>query len=190
MEEKITETGADINLWHINVMQYTTAIKLLGRHGKLRERKTRKYEKKEPGWMINITNRINAIRLKLSHVNLILKCKKEGKYTYKKEIIQGKLKRMYESTRKDRLIEVETRQRHDLSVQSKILRDKKVILERQRINSLFYSSPKNVYRGFRKNGRIDVEKTPPKEDVKNFWENIWLIWTSIIKECHKEASLV
>ena len=60
-EEKITETGADINLCHINVMQYTTAITLLGRHEKLRERKTRKYEKKEPGWMINITNRINAI---------------------------------------------------------------------------------------------------------------------------------
>ena len=121
MEEKIAEIGADINLWHIDVMQHTTAITLLGRHGKLRERKTRKYENKEPGWMINITNRINAIRRKLSHVNLILKCKKEGKYTHKQEIIQEKLRRMYGSTRKDRLIEVETRLRHDLSVKSKIL---------------------------------------------------------------------
>ena len=139
-------------------MQYTTAITLLGRHGKLRERKTRKYEKKEPGWMINITNRTNAIRCKLSHVNLILKCKKEGKYTHKQEIIQQKLRRMYGNTRKDRLIEVETRLRHDLSVQSKILRDKKAISERQRINSLFYSSPKNVYRGFRKMGGLMLKR--------------------------------
>ena len=151
MEEKITEIGADINLWHINVMQYTTAITLLGRHGKLREGKTRKYEKKESGWMINITNRINAIRRKLSHVNLILKCKKEGKYTHKQEIIQGKLRQMYGSTRKDRLIEVETRLRHDLSVQSKMLRDRKAISERQRINSLFYSSLEKCIEG---SGRI------------------------------------
>ena len=75
---------------------------------------------------------------------------------------------MYGSTRKDRLIEVETRLRHDLLVQSKILRDKKAMSERQRINSLCYSSRKNVYRGFRKNGRIDAEKTPPKKDVKIF----------------------
>ena len=122
--------------------------------------------------MINITDRIKAIRSKLFCVNLILKCKKEGKYTHKQEIIQEKLRRLYGS-RKDRLIEVETRLRHDLSVQSKTLRDKKAISERQRINSLFYSSPKNVCRWFRKNGRIDVEKTPPKKDVNSFSENIW-----------------
>ena len=45
-------------------------------------------------------------------------------------------------------------------------------MERQRINSLFHSNPKNVYRRFRQNGKIEVEKTPPKEETRNFWENI------------------
>ena len=45
--------------------------------------------------------------------------------------------------------------------------------ERQRINSLFYSNPKNVYREFRKNGTIDIKDTPPEEEVKRFWNNIW-----------------
>ena len=35
MEDIIEEMGNDINLWHINVMEYTTAITLLSRHGKL-----------------------------------------------------------------------------------------------------------------------------------------------------------
>ena len=61
MEDVIAETGNDINLWHINVMEYTTAIILLSRHGKLREKSYKKQARKTPGWMINITNRINAI---------------------------------------------------------------------------------------------------------------------------------
>ena len=77
-----------------------------------------------------------------NYVNLILKCKQEGKYTSKYKITHGKLARLYGSTKKWRLIEVETRLKHDLSVQSKILRDKKTIAERQRINSLFHSNPK------------------------------------------------
>ena len=79
MEEKIRELGDNISLWHINVMQYTTAITLPERDGKLLEKRSRKVERKEPGWMINITNRITAIRRKISYVNLILKCKLDGK---------------------------------------------------------------------------------------------------------------
>ena len=173
MEEKIKELGDNISLWHINVMQYTTAITLLERHGKLREKRSRKVERKEPGWMINITNRITAARRKISYVNLILKCKLDGKYTPKQKFIQKKLTRIYGSTTKTRLTEVETRLKHELSVQSKILKDKKMIAERQKINSLFHSSPKSVYRGFRKDGKIDVEKAPPAGEVKSFWENIW-----------------
>ena len=49
-------------------MQYVTAITLLAKHGKLREKK----ENETPEWILNIENKINAIRRKLSHVNLIL----------------------------------------------------------------------------------------------------------------------
>ena len=170
MEEKIKD---NISMWHINVMQYTTAITLLERHGKLREKRSRKVERKEPGWIINITNRITAIRRKISYVNLISKCKLDGKYTPKQKFIQKKLTPIYGSTTNTRLTEAETILKHELSVQSKILKDKKMITERQRINSLFHSSPKSVYRGFRKDGKIDVEKAPPAGEVKSFWENIW-----------------
>ena len=42
MDQIIKETGDSISLWDINVMQYTTAITLISRHGKLREKKTEK----------------------------------------------------------------------------------------------------------------------------------------------------
>ena len=141
---------------HIDIYIYIYSI--LARHVKLRERKTKKRDQKPRGWMINIKNKIDAIRRKLSHINLIIKCKKENIFTPRQRNIQKKLKRMYGSVRTEILMEMETRLKHDLSVQSKILRDKKAVPERQRINSMFYSNPKNVYREFRKEGNFNVEK--------------------------------
>ena len=163
MEEVIAEMGNNINLWHINVMEYTTAITLLSRHGELREKSYKKQARKTPGWMINITNRINAIRRKLSHINLILQCQNERKYTKKQKYIERGLKRKYGSVKRSRLLEVEAILKHDLKVQAKILRDRKLVTERQRINSLFYSSPKNVYRDFRKNGSIKLKRHHQKK---------------------------
>ena len=173
IEEILSQNGSSINLWHINVMQYATAITLLSRHGKLRENKRKNKVDKTPGWMMNIMNRINAIRRKLSHINLVRKCREQNIFTRKQKQIERNLKRRYGNINNQRLYEIESILKHDLSVQSKILRDRKIVTERQRINSLFYSSPKNVYREFRKNGTIDIKDTPLEEEVKGFWNNIW-----------------
>ena len=55
----------------------------------------------------------------------------------------------------------------------KKLRDKKIIAERQRINTLFNINTKSVFREFRKDKKIDVTEPPPKEAVKQFWNDIW-----------------
>ena len=126
MDQIIKETGDSISLWDINVMQYTTAITL----------------------MVNIMKKINSIGWKLSHINLIMKRREENRFTPKQRKIEKKLKKLFGSVRKERLGEMESRLKHDLSVQSKILRDRKVVLERQRINSMFYTNPKNVHYNF------------------------------------------
>ena len=173
IEEILSQNGSSINLWHINVMQYATAITLLSGHGKLRENKKKNKVGKTRGWMMNIMNRINAIRRKLSYINLVRKCREQNIFTQKQKQIERNLKRRYGNINNQRLYEIESILKHDLSVQSKILRDRKIVTELQRINSLFYSSPKNVYREFRKNGTIDIKDTPPEEEVKGFWNNIW-----------------
>ena len=47
--EEIIQSDEDINLWQINVMQYTMAITLLASHGKLREKKNAREKRKTPG---------------------------------------------------------------------------------------------------------------------------------------------
>ena len=127
--EEIIQNDESIDLWKINVMQYTTATTLLDRHGKLREKKNTRKEKKTPGWISNFENKINAIRRKLSHVTLILNCKDHRKLTTKQLNIRRKLQKMYGSVKTTRLQEIKAQLTHELRVQSKILRDKKKIHE-------------------------------------------------------------
>ena len=147
-----------------------TAVTLLDRHGKLREKRNTHSKKKAPGWISNFENKINTITRKLSHVTLIRNCK--GKLTQKQQKIKRKLKKMYGSMKTNRMQEIKTQLTHELKVQSKILRDKKRVAERQCINSLSNASPKAVYHKFRKDSKVEVTTPPSKENVRQFWDNI------------------
>ena len=52
ISEHLTELSEvkEITYWHADVTLYSTAITLLERHGKLKEKQKNKYEK--PGWQI------------------------------------------------------------------------------------------------------------------------------------------
>ena len=152
-------------------MQYATAVTLPARHGKLCERRNSHSKQKTPGWISNCENKINAIRRKLSHVILIRNCK--GGLMQKQQNIKRKLKKMYGSVKTNRMQEIKMQLTHELQVQSKILRDKKQVAERQCINSLFSASPKAVYREFRKDSKAEVTTLPSKEKARQFWDNIW-----------------
>ena len=129
--EESLENDERIDLWKINVMQYTTAVTLLARHGKLRERTNNQGKKKTPGWILNYENRVNAIRRKLAHVQVILNCKDNTKLTTKQYGIKEKLRNLYGSTKRARMLEVQANLKHELKVQARILHDKKLIAERQ-----------------------------------------------------------
>ena len=88
--EESLENDEWIDLWKVNVMQYTTAVILLARHGKLRERKNNQGKRKTPGWILNYENRVNAIRRKLAHVQVILNCKDNAKLTKTKSSMELK----------------------------------------------------------------------------------------------------
>ena len=137
-------------------MRYVTAITLLAKHGKLREKKVIYKQKKTHRWIINIENKINALRRKLSHVNLILNNKDPRELTPKQPHRTRRLKKMYGSSKRTRLIEVQARLKHDLRVQCSILKNRRTVVERQRINSLFNNSTKTVYREFRREKKLEV----------------------------------
>ena len=71
-----------------------------------------------------------------------------------------------------RLTEIKFKLNHDLTAASKSLKDKKTILKRQRINNLFKTNPKGVYRNFRKNKAARVTDPPEPEEVNQYWSGI------------------
>ena len=69
-----------VSLWDINIVHYSAAITLLEQEGKLHEAKNiRKRDK--PGQQIQLEQRIDSTRRRLAFADLILRCKKEGRYT-------------------------------------------------------------------------------------------------------------
>ena len=105
MEEILKHRGVEIGLWDINVMQYTSAVTLLARHGKLHEKQQTKTknQKQQPIWITNIENKVEAIRRKLAHVTLIIKCTESGNFTRRQREIERKLRKKYGSTTMKRL---------------------------------------------------------------------------------------
>ena len=114
----------------------------------MRERKNDQGKRKTPGWILSYENRVNAIRRKLAHVQVILNCKDSTKLTKKQYGIKEKLRNLYGNTKRASMLEVQANLKHELMVQARILYDKKLIAERQRINTLSNTSAKLVYREF------------------------------------------
>ena len=79
---------------------------------------------------------------------------------------------MYGCVKTYRMQEIKMQLTHELKVQSKILRDKERVAERQGINSLSNASPKAVYCEFRKDSNVEVTAPPSKENVRQFWDNL------------------
>ena len=122
---------------------------------------------------MNYENRVDAIRRKLAHVTLILNCEHYTNLTKKQLRIKERQKKSYGSVKRTRLPEVQANLKHDLKVQARILHDKKFIVERQRINTLFNTNTKLVYREFRKEKRVEVVNSLSKEAAGEFPKNIW-----------------
>ena len=89
--------NSDINLWKINVMQYSAFLTLLQRHNQLKENPQTK--KKKPKWLEFQQQKVNSIRPKISYINLILQCHNHNTHLIKhQEKIQLKLKKWYRNT--------------------------------------------------------------------------------------------
>ena len=84
-------------------MHYVTAVTVISWKGKLREKSSRK-EQSKPGWLIQMENRIVAIRKKLSYIDCVLKCKGTNKFSKHQRDIEKKLKYWYGNTRRNTLL--------------------------------------------------------------------------------------
>ena len=121
----------------------------------------------------SIEQQTSSYRRRLAFVDLILKCKKEGKYTKHQRNIEHKLKRWYNKTTMENLTHVRIVLKEKLGATAEKLRRRKVVREREIINKKFLINPRAVYRKFKADKDIEIVNPPSKEDVQTFWNNIW-----------------
>ena len=76
---KVMYESEEVSLWDLNVIYYTSAVTILEAKGKLREIKNMTKQHNKPGWRIQLEQRFDSLRRKLSFINIILKCKEEQK---------------------------------------------------------------------------------------------------------------
>ena len=160
-------------IWDLDVICYTTAVTILEAKGKLREIKNMTKQQNKPGWRIQLEQRIDSLRRRLSFIDIIPKCKEEQKYTAHQRKIEYKLRKWYGRTTKENLTRIRTLLKQDLASACEKLRRRKVVNERQRINQLFSNNFKSVYRKFKAEEEINIKKTPSAEQVNSFWKDVW-----------------
>ena len=171
MEEMNGENG--ISLWDINVIHYTAAITVLQQAGKLKETKNVSQHTRKPGWQIQLEQRIEAIRRRIAYIDVILKCKKEDKYTKHQHIIEQRLRRWYRKTSMKNLECIRKELKHYLKTHSLCLKKRKTVEQRNRINREFALNPKNVHRKFKSDESIEIKTHPTEENIRSFWGCIW-----------------
>ena len=87
------EENREIDIWTLNVIYYSSAVTILEKEGRVRKIKKTKIMRSTPGWQTKLEARIQAIRRKLSHTDVLLDCKKQEKYTQHQHHIRRKMEK-------------------------------------------------------------------------------------------------
>ena len=155
------------------MIHYAAAITVLQQAGKLKETKNVPQHTRKPGWKIQLEQRIEAIPRRIACIDVILKCKKEDKYTKHQHIIEQRLRRWHRKTSMKNLKCIRKDLKHDLKTHGWRLRKRKTDKQRNRINREFALNPKNVYRKFKSDESIEIKTPPTEENIRSFWGGVW-----------------
>ena len=173
IHEFLNSMDVQIDLWLINVVQYSAIITLLEKHNQLKERKHVLKPSGKPNWQKHCEERIASLQRKISFIDLIINCRTNNTTLTKKQLnVQSKLRRWYGNTRSSTLTSKSTELKHDLRVAASHMKHKMKIDERNRINRTFETNQKIIFRGW-KSKKVDVTNPPTKEEITNFWSGIW-----------------
>ena len=165
IETMWVEPNDDINLWKINVIQYSAILTLLQRHNQLNENPQ---TKKKPRWLEFQQQKVNSIRWKISYLNLIYQCRNHNtRLTKHREKIQWKLKKQYCNTKTSTLISKVTELKHELNVTSQYIKNIKNTSWEKFYQWKIKNQPEQVYHE-EKNKKIEIKETPSAEVSKIF----------------------
>ena len=122
--------------------------------GKLKENRSFDQRNNKPEWQVQLEQKIEAIRKRLAFIDVILKCKQEGKFTKHQQTIEQKLKKWYRKITRENLENIRAELKHELRACTSKLKKRRTVKQRDRINKQFSLNPKNVYRKFKTDENI------------------------------------
>ena len=173
IHEFLSNTDEPVDLWLINVLQYSAIVTLLEKHNQLKERKHVLKARGKPNWQKHCEEKIANLQRKISFIDLITNCRTNNTtLTQKQQQVERKLRRWYGNTRSSTLLAKSTELKHELRVAASHLKHKLKIDERNRINRTFETNQKVIFRGW-KSKKVDVTNPPSEEGISNFWSGIW-----------------
>ena len=103
----------------------------------------------EPKWVVQFTTKINRIRRDIAHIELIQKCKQMNSYTANQKGIRNRSIRKYRNIKEHTLTYHIKCLKQELKATSSCLNHLKKVSERKRINKLFSTNPRSVYRSLK-----------------------------------------
>ena len=181
-----------LSLWDLNCATYAGALAILERMNCLKERDriAQPRDTKRP-WVTQRETRINTLRRKISHLTVAVECLIKGpsSSTHRQQKIIAQAKKNYGSLNPERLRAKLGQLKHELRAEITRLQDDITRADRSRINYLFHSNPKLIYRKWR-GEQFTVNNPPNEEEIHTFWAGIWSTPTTPNLETpwHKQLS--
>ena len=129
-----------------------------------------------------LDTKINPIRCKISYITLIINCRNTSTVLTKhQKKIENRLKKWFRNTKLRTLKSKLSQLKHDVKLASESLRKKQKLCERNSINEKFQNNQKHVFLTW-KSKHQQINTTPTKDKIENFWPSIWEKETNFKKE--------
>ena len=153
-------------------MIYSSAVTLKQHLNDITLKSSNDRKSTEPKWVVQFTTKINRIRRDIAHIELIQKCKQTNSYTANQKRIRNRLIRKYSNIKEHTLTHHIKCLKQELKATSSGLNYQKKVSARKRINKLFFTNPRSVYRSF-KAGNTEIKETPTLKEIEYYWNDIW-----------------
>ena len=164
-----------ISLWDINCIMYAGVLAVLEKMNCLKERTIvpQTLGKKKP-WVIHREGRINAIRRKISYIQVTIQIEptRPQSCSPRQRRIITAVQKLCNGLSPERLNAKLGKLKHDLRMEVIRLQDDLTRADRSSINRTFAINAKLIYRGWREK-QHDVKDPPSKNEIHSFWSGIW-----------------
>ena len=170
----VLETIKNPDFWELNCLIYATAMTCKEYNNGIRRIEPEKAKKKldMPKWIYHLEESISRVRQEINQINVLIKCKLEKQFTTHQKRLLNKFLKNYGNTKMTTLEFKCTMLKQDLKSKTEKLKYQKKIIERKKINKLFYKDPKKVYRTM-KGSTVTPTSILSKQNVETFWKGIW-----------------